>query len=333
MKRTKPIARLILHSSERMPEIADGTVALTVTSPPYWNAIDYETHASDNTGAKWYRERQEGGAYEDWLGLMGTVFGEVYRVTGPGRFCAIVIGTLLHDGRHYPCPHDLTQVMRGLGWQFADEIIWAKCTAGVKRAGSVIAKRLPGYFYPNIMTEHILIFRKPGEPIYRGRSLNEKASSVVEVDKVFVCDTANNIWHIAPVPPLLHGHPCPFPEDLAHRLITLYSYVGDTVLDPFNGVGTTTKIAKILKRNYRGYEIHKKYFEIALKRLNQPSQVRTEQLVPVFTKVRLGTPLEYKYKKGRRDQVRVSQPTPSGATPSLFPLQTYRASKRARPGR
>ncbi len=94
-------------------------------------------------------------------------FKEVLRVTKPGGFCAIVIGTVLLNGRHYPVPFDLIARLSRSGWEFHQDIVWHKCTAGVKRAGVTIQKPYPGYYYPNIMTEYILIFRKPGDPIYK----------------------------------------------------------------------------------------------------------------------------------------------------------------------
>ena len=85
------------RSSERMPELQDDTVTLTVTSPPYWNAIDYDIHANGN-GEAWYRTRAYSNGfsgYTEYLDLLERVFSEVYRVTKPGGFCAIVIGTVL----------------------------------------------------------------------------------------------------------------------------------------------------------------------------------------------------------------------------------------------
>ena len=166
-------------------------------------------------------------AYLDWL---EGIFQEVYRVTKPGGFCAIVIGTILLEGKHYPVPFDLVSRLSNKNWLFHQDIIWHKCTAGVKRAGVTIQKPFPGYYYPNIMNEYILVFRKPGQKIYQDRSPEEKSRAAYMIDSLFTLETANNIWHIAPVPPSTIDHPAPFPEEIPYRLISLYSYPEEIIL-------------------------------------------------------------------------------------------------------
>ena len=276
------------HSSEAMPELVDGSVALTVTSPPYWNAIDYDIHASDEK--EYYRTRAYAHGYSDYsdyLDWLQRIFTEVLRVTKPGGFCGIVIGTVLLNGKHFPVPFDLVGKLNETGWEFHQDILWHKCTAGVKRAGVTIQNPYPGYYYPNIMTEYILVFKKPGEPVYRGINPQEKEAARIPIDRLFTLDIANNIWHIAPVPPRTIDHPAPFPEEIPHRLIRLYSYPGERVLDPFAGSGQTLKVARHLGRNFAGYEIIPKYVALAAKRLMEPLNLRREQLVVEFGKVDL----------------------------------------------
>lgn len=279
------------HSSESMPELDDCTVALTVTSPPYWNAIDYDIHASDDTA--YYRTRAYANGYEEYeeyLDWLDRIFGEVLRVTKPGGFCAIVIGTVLLEGKHYPVPLDVTARLTRSGWNFHQDIIWHKCTAGVKRAGVAIQKPYPGYYYPNIMTEYILLLRKPGDAIYRGRGQSEKEEAEYPINRLFTMDIANNIWHVAPVPPRVIDHPCPFPEEIVHRLVQLYSYPGDLVLDPFVGSGTTLKVAAHLKRRCVGYDTIQKYVDLSMERLKEPLSLRPEQLIAVFEKIGIDAP-------------------------------------------
>lgn len=280
--------KIFAHSCETMTELADNSVALTVTSPPYWNAIDYDRHAEDKS--QHYRTRAYANGYSDYndyLDWLQRIFTEVLRVTKPGGLCAIVIGTVLLDGDHYPVPFDLVARLTRAGWSFHQDIIWHKCTAGVKRAGVTIQKPYPGYYYPNIMTEYILVFRKPGDPIYKGRTEPEKEYAKYPINRLFTMDIANNIWHIAPVPPDLLDHPCPFPEEIPYRLITMYSYPGEVVLDPFAGSGQTTKVARHLKRQFVGYETIAKYVELATKRLTEPLAIRPQQLIAVFEKIGL----------------------------------------------
>lgn len=274
------------HSCEKMPELGDGEVDLTITSPPYWNAIDYDIHADDE--GRFYRTREYANGfsgYRDYLDWLAAIFNEVHRATKPGGLCAVVIGTVLLEGDHYPVPFDLVNKLSGNGWSFHQDIIWHKCTAGVKRAGVSIQKPFPGYYYPNIMNEYILIFRKPGPKIYRDRTADEKAEASFKIDKLFTLETANNIWHIAPVPPKYINHPAPFPEEIPFRLISLYSYPGEVILDPFAGSGQTLKVAHALNRNYYGYENIPKYVELAEKRILEPLSIRSQQLVASFDKI------------------------------------------------
>ena len=223
-------ARFFCQSSEEMNQVADDSISLTVTSPPYYNAIHYETHAVNPKTE--YRGRYEKfGSYSDYMETMRRVFSEVLRVTKPGGFCGMVIGTILNNKKHIPLPFDMVPQMIRIGWLFHQDIIWHKTTAGIRRAGVAIQRPYPGYYYPNIMTEYILMFRKPGDPIYHTHA-GDGERSRFEIDRLFKMDTANNVWHIAPVPPRSLNHPAPFPEEIPYRLIRLYSYEGDTVLDP-----------------------------------------------------------------------------------------------------
>lgn len=293
------------HSCEDMRELADNTVDLTVTSPPYWNAIDYDTHARD--AKQNYRPRREQD-YAEYLDFLKRVFVETYRVTKPGAHCAIIIGTVLLKGKHVPVPYHLIDVMEKIGWEFHQDIIWAKVTGGVKRAGATIQNPYPGYYYPNLMLEYILIFRKPGDKkIYAGRTQQEKKNDAMQLDAVFTRDIANNIWHIAPVPPNQLPHPCPFPEELAYRLIRLYSYTGDLVLDPFAGIGTTLKVAQATVRNWVGYELKSEYIETAKRRIREPIKLR-KQLIAEFAKVEYGEKIPTKNKTRspfRRDKSKI----------------------------
>ena len=283
--RRKPVAegpgfRFYCRSALAMPECADDSVALTVTSPPYWNAIDYDTHARHGD-AEWYREREYlalGETFDDYLANIARVFGEVLRATAEGGFCAVVVGTILHKRKHYPAPMLITARLCRIGWEFHQDIVWNKVTGGVKRAGVFIQHRKAGYYYPNIMTEYVLVFRKPGAP-RRGRK------KALDIDELFTRDIANNVWHIAPMPPNVINHPCPFPEELARRLVVLYSDEGDEVLDPFLGSGQTALAAVGHGRKCVGYDIEERYLRLAESRLRAPPRPREFNLIPRFERL------------------------------------------------
>ena len=269
-------------SSHSMVECGDASIALTITSPPYWNAIDYDLHAG-NGKAVWYRQREYnafGETLADYYANIKQVFAEVMRATMPGGFCAIVVGTILHNKRHYPVPMQIACLMLDIGWEFHQDIIWNKVTGGVRRAGSFIQHRRAGYYYPNIMTEYILIFRKPGD-IRRGQA------DALAIDEVFTRDIANNVWHIAPVPPNQLDHPCPYPEELVRRLVLLYSDKGDAILDPFLGSGQTALVALREGRTCVGYDVEQKYIDLAHARMQAPQHKRKFNLVARFDKVEM----------------------------------------------
>lgn len=295
-RRGQPPARALLYvkSSESMDEVPDGSVTLTVTSPPYWNAIDYHRHADNPAEPYRTREYSNGfGDYSSYLDWVSGILAETLRKTRPGGYLAVVVGTVLLNRVPYPVPFDLVSKLRDAGWLFHQDIIWHKSTAGVKRAGVFIQHPYPGYYHPNIMTEYIMLFRKPGDPIYHEPSQERRDRAKYELGALFTKEIANNVWHIAPVPPRVLEHPCPFPEEIPYRLVQLYSYPGDTVLDPFLGSGQTTKVAFALGRNAVGYDVVEKYVEYSWRRLEEPLAVRPSQLVAEFGHMPLDAPLGF----------------------------------------
>lgn len=264
--------RLVCGSSEHASNLAAdlvGRVALVVTSPPYHNAISYTTHQSDRSLN--YREREETDYSGEYLSLLNRVWNQAGIMLRPGGILAVNVGTVLDGGTHIPLPQDIQRQLLGQGWLFVRNIYWNKVTAGVKRAGSVIKHALPGYWYPNIMTEHIIVVAKPG-----GR---------MHLNKDFPPEWLENTWDLAPVPPRTVDHPAPYPEDLPHRLIRMVTEVDDWVMDPFNGAGATTKAAHDLDRHGLGFDISDQYIGFARSRLSNLTQVRRSQLfvTPVRT--------------------------------------------------
>lgn len=268
------------HASALAPDLV-GTVALCVTSPPYHNAISYTSHQADREAN--YRVRSQIDYAEDYLGMLDRVWTECHAMLRPGGFLAVNVGSVLDGGHHFPLPQDITAqlVDSPVDWQFVRSILWNKVTAGVKRAGSVIQHRLPGYYYPNIMTEHIIVVRKKG--LSRG---NHPIANVNDVP----AEWWENIWDLAPVPPRTVDHPAPYPEDLPHRLIRMHTCKGDLILDPFNGAGATTKAAFDLERVAVGFDLSNQYIQYARERIGAPTSVRPQQLTVIPTRASDFTP-------------------------------------------
>lgn len=250
----------ILNASALSIPLKSERVTVTVTSPPYHNAIDYAKHLNSKD---WYRGNL-GSSLESYLKEMKECFVEVQRVTKKSGFCCIVIGNELSNGTIIPLPHLITNLLCSDDtWRFHEEIIWNKVTGGLDRFGVTIQRPFPTYYRANIMHEQILVLRK-GELEH---TKDEQSKFVI--DEVMKKDTSNSIWNIAPVPPKYIEHPCPFPEEIPLRLITLYSNKSDLVMDPFMGSGQTGKAAKHLGREFFGFDIQKKYCSLAKRRIEK----------------------------------------------------------------
>ena len=273
---------IVGNCKEILSSIPSNTIQLTVTSPPYGNAIDYDMHVSGNDG--YYRGRTKSGTAE-YLDEMTSIFNDsVFRITREGGYCCIVIGNEIVNGTIQPLPHLLlSKLVKPFGnWNLHEEIIWHKVTGGTNRYGSFVINPYPKYYRANIMHEFILVLRK-GD-VNSGRS--RRKETLPARHEEWTKEIANSVWHIAPVPPGFIEHPCPFPEEIPYRLMKLYSYKGDTVLDPFNGSGQTTKVAFHFKRRYIGIDIVKEYVNLAKCRImDEPLHIRAEALIADWKKI------------------------------------------------
>jgi modification methylase len=270
------------NCKEVLNRISANSVQLTITSPPYRNAIDYKMHASGNGGYYRGRSNIETGEYLD---EMVEIFNDkVYRITKEGGYCCIVIANEVVNGTILPLPHILlSKLVRASGqWNLHEEIIWHKVTGGTNRYGSFVINPYPKYYRANIMHEFILVLRKGN--VETGRT--QRDETLPATHEEWTKEIANSVWHIAPVPPGYITHPCPFPEEIPYRLMKLYSYEGDTVLDPFNGSGQTTKVASHFNRRYIGIEIVNKYIQLANARLAEEElHIRSEALIVNWKKI------------------------------------------------
>jgi len=254
----KTFHKLIFGDSENMKELDNNSVHLVVTSPPYFNApFDYPDLFP---------------SYDAYLDKMTKVAREIKRVLCAGRIACIVCDDILIEGKKFPIVADLTKIFIKEGFDYRDKIIWIKPEGYIRisrRSGVVLQNPYPMYFYPDNIQETILIFQK-GKFDYKSIPDEMRGKSKIDILEYKDKKWYLNVWKIVNVLPLknrLETGIAAFPEEIPYRLIKLFSYVGETVLDPFMGSGTTNKVAAMLKRNSVGYEIDLELLEVVKEKM------------------------------------------------------------------
>lgn len=268
--------KIIFGDCRSMREIPDESVHLVVTSPPYYNApFDYPGLFKD---------------YDEYKGLIRDVARELKRVVAPGRIMCFVTDDTLINGEKYPVVADITKIMIDEGFRYRDRIVWKKPEGYIRisrRSGVLLQHPYPMYFYPDNIQESILIFQK-GEFDYD--YIKKLPPGVREKSKIDLEEYQKNkwyltVWDITNVLPLkgrLEEGVAAFPEELVRRLIKLFSFVGENVLDPFLGSGTTTKVAKELGRNSYGYEIDLELEEIIKEKIGYYQTTLTGDTIEIL---------------------------------------------------
>lgn len=249
--------KLIFGNCMNMGEIEDGSVHLIVTSPPYYNApFDYDGLFAN---------------YEQYLGLLFSFALESYRVIQDGRIVVLNIDDMLVGGQKYPIVADAIKIFQQAGFRYRDKIIWKKPNGYLrisKRSGVILQNPFPMYYYPDNLLESIVILQK-GKFNYH--SISNEIRELSRVDKKEIQENGwyKTLWEMTNVLPgsVLEKNVAAFPEQLPYRIIKLFSYFGETVLDPFLGSGTTMKVARSLNRNSIGIEIIKDLEKIILKKV------------------------------------------------------------------
>jgi len=239
--------KVVFGSSGDMRELPSSSVHLVVTSPPYYNApFDFPGLFKN---------------YDEYLDLLRDVGRELYRVLRTGRVACFVTQDVRIEGKLYPIVADLIKVMvYEVGFEYQEKIIWRKPEGYIRisrRSGVLIQHPYPMYYYPDNIYEEIVVFKKPGE--FDRSSVPDyiKERSRIDVNRFQSEKWYLSVWDIKNVLPSERWskYTAAFPEELVERLVRLYSYWGETVLDPFLGTGTTCVVAKRLGRNCVGYEI------------------------------------------------------------------------------
>lgn len=244
------VDKLYCASSEQMSEIPDSSIHLMVTSPPYNAKKEYD----DDLSLDEYRE------------LLRAVFAETYKklVTG-GRACINIAN--LGRKPYIPLHSHIIADMLEIGYYMRGEIIWDKAaSAGSSTAwGSWLSAANPVL---RDVHEYILIFSKDSF----SRQRNDKENSITKEDFL---EWTKSVWTFPSESAKRIGHPAPFPEELPRRLIQLYTFKDDVVLDPFCGSGTTCLSAVKSDRHYVGYDIEEEYIKLANERITQwTTQIR-----------------------------------------------------------
>lgn len=232
------------HSSEDMNELPDNSVHLMITSPPYNVTKEYDNNLN----------------LEEYLVLLKNVWKETYRVLIPGGRACINVANL---GRkpYIPLHSYIIKDMLELGFYMRGEIIWNKASSASPSTawGSWLSAANPVL---RDIHEYILIFSKDTF----SHSRNGKESTIAKEEFL---EWTKSVWTFPAVSAKSIGHPAPFPEELPHRLIKLYSFKDDIILDPFLGSGTTSLSALKNNRNYVGYDTNEKYIQLADRRTSE----------------------------------------------------------------
>ena len=258
--------KLIIGNCMDMSEIPDESVHLVVTSPPYFNApFDYKDLFK---------------SYGQYLGVLRKVGKELFRVLAKDRIVVLNIDDMLVKGVKYPIVADATKIFQKAGFTYRDRIIWKKPDGYLRisrRSGVLLQNPYPMYFYPDNLLESILIFQK-GKFDYKSIPKEIREKSKIDIKEFTKNKWFMTLWEMNNVLP---GSPlekdiAAFPEELPYRAIKLFSYVGETVLDPFLGSGTTMKVARQLGRNSIGIEIKKSLIPIIKKKVGFDGQKRLD---------------------------------------------------------
>jgi site-specific DNA-methyltransferase (adenine-specific) len=257
--------RLRLGDARDLSWIPDASVHLVVTSPPYWTLKEYAPGNNEQMGH--FED------YDHFLSELDQVWRECKRVlVGGGRICCVVGDVCIprkREGRHYlvPLHSDIQVRARKAGLDCLQPILWNKIANGATEvegngAGFYGKPYQPGGIIKNDI-EYILSLRKGGE--YRTTPSIQKALSMLTKDEMKCW--FRSIWADIPGASTRDGHPAPYPIAIAERLIKMFSFAGDTVLDPFAGTGTTSQAAIMSGRNSIANEIESAYVEIARRRI------------------------------------------------------------------
>jgi len=297
MTNLKTVHRLIQGDARELSFITNESIHLVVTSPPYWILKRYREHPAQLGHIE---------DYEEFIEELSKVWEHCYRILVPGGRLVCVVGDVCLSrrefGRHVVVPlhADIAVTCRKIGFDNLNPIIWykiAKATYEVNNGTKFFGKP----YEPNAIIkndiEFILMQRKPGG--YRKPTIEQR--QVSRISKKDYSAWFRQIWNIPGAS--TKNHPAPFPLELAYRLIRMFSFCGDTVVDPFFGAGTTMLAAMKANRNSIGVEIVPEYCQLALKRIEREGRSFFDEVEIKFEReedllVERISPLETELNKG-----------------------------------
>ena len=252
--------KIVIGDSRQMFGVPDKSVQLVITSPPYWQLKDYGT---DN-------QIGYNNSYEEYINNLNLVWKESYRVLDNGCRLCVNIGDQFARSVYYgrykviPIRTEIIKFCESIGFDYMGAIIWQKKTTSNTTGGASLMGSYPtprnGIL--SIDYEFILIFKKLGTPKRPSKEIKEMSKMTKEEWKTYFAGH----WNFGGAKQ--DGHIAVFPEELPKRLIKMFAFVGDTVLDPFLGSGTTSLAAKNLGRNSIGYEINAEFLPFIKQKLN-----------------------------------------------------------------
>ena len=268
----QPKTTIITGDSRYMSEIKDEIVHLIITSPPYWQLKDYGN--GDQIGFN--------DSYEDYINNINLVWKECYRVLHEGCRLCVNIGDQFARSVYYgrykiiPIREEIIKFCETIGFDYMGAVIWQKVTTCNTTGGATIMGSFP---YPRngiikLDYEFILIFKKLGVPPKVSKDVKEKSKLTTEEWNEYF----NGHWNFPGEKQ--DKHLAMFPEELPKRLIKMFSFVGDTVLDPFLGSGTTCLAARKLNRNSIGYEINKDFLSVIEQKLRADKYPQNFEIIP-----------------------------------------------------
>ncbi len=258
----KPIPnKAILGDCRRvLADFPPDSVQLVFTSPPYLNAKPEYSEYVD---------------YASYLRMLGEAFTACHAILSEGRFLVVNVSPVLvrrtsrsTSSRRLPIPFDLHPILDEIGFEFIDDIIWRKPEGAgwhLGRGRRFAADRQPLQYKPVTVTEYLLVYRKKTTRLIDWNLRNHPDPEAAERSRIWGEYERTNVWEITPSSH--KAHPAVFPDELANRVIRYYSFEGDSVLDPFAGVGTVGRVASSMGRRFVLVEKRPDYFEISRREL------------------------------------------------------------------